>query len=273
LRTEKYALDFSVNYNILNNDVLKKNVEVKVYPIMSLLNNDEVVEEFFEIGELKELFDEKKYDLSSGELEVKRKFLKEIIIVESLYEKQDEISLNLKKYSVSTELRKESILHKPLIDKFWEIVSRKILIPTTLHLENFENISKNRISDSLKRLEESKVSFQNLAEASHLLDGSQQQIILDSLFRFLDPPAYSQNIEASKYYEYYSSLELVLSETIEKSKDGELWVRDTSIYNVETKGKGLVILAIGSILGVFLGIFLAFVKEFFEGYKKRKIEN
>jgi hypothetical protein len=219
------------------------------------------------------LFDEKKYDLSSGELEVKRKFLKEIINVESLLGNQDEISLNLKKYSVSTELGKKNILHKPLIDKFWEIISRKILIPTTLYLENFENISRNKISDSLKRLEESKVSFQNLAEASHLLDGSQQQIILDSLFRFLDPPAYSQNIEASKYYEYYSSLELVLSETIEKIKDGELLFRETSIYKVETKGKGLVILAIGSVLGIFLGIFWAFVKEFFEGYKKRKIEN
>ncbi|MDR3258863.1 MAG: hypothetical protein LBT51_04520 [Fusobacteriaceae bacterium] len=273
LRTEKYALDFSVNYNILNNDVLKKNVEVKVYPIMSLLNNDVVVEEFFEIGELQKLFDEKKYDLSSGELEVKRKFLKKVIIVESLYEKQDEVSLSLKRYSVSTELKKGSVLHKLLIDKFWEIVSRKIIISTTLHLENFENISKNKINDSFKKLEESKVSFQNLIEKSHLLDGSQQQLILDSLFKFLDPPAYSQNIEAGKYYEYYSDLELVLSETIEKIKDGELLVRETSIYKVETKGKGLMILAIGSVLGVFFGIFLAFVKEFFEGYKKRKIGN
>jgi hypothetical protein len=101
-----------------------------------------------------------------------------------------------------------------------------------------------------------------------LLDGAQQQANVDSLFKFLDPPTYSKNVEASKYYEYYSELGLVLSETIKKIKNGELLIRETSIYNVQTKGKGLIILVAGSMIGLLLGIFLAFIKEFFENYSK-----
>jgi hypothetical protein len=106
-----------------------------------------------------------------------------------------------------------------------------------------------------------------------MLDASQQQINIDSLIKFLDPPTYSQNIEAGKNYEYYSILELTLSEIIEKIKNRELLVKETSVYKVEAKGKGLMILAIGSMLGVFFGMFIAFFKEFVEGYKNRIKKN
>jgi uncharacterized protein involved in exopolysaccharide biosynthesis len=49
-------------------------------------------------------------------------------------------------------------------------------------------------------------------------------------------------------------------------------VRNSSIYQGEEKGKGKIIVGIGIILGICLGMFLAFVREFWEGYNRRKEE-
>lgn len=46
---------------------------------------------------------------------------------------------------------------------------------------------------------------------------------------------------------------------------------DSSIYEVETKSKAKMILAIGIVFGMVLGIMSAFIAEFINSYKKRSI--
>ena len=46
---------------------------------------------------------------------------------------------------------------------------------------------------------------------------------------------------------------------------------DSSIYEIETKSKAKMILAVGILLGIVLGIMSAFIAEFIDNYKKRAI--
>ena len=47
-------------------------------------------------------------------------------------------------------------------------------------------------------------------------------------------------------------------------------IKETSdTYLVKGTSKAKLILAVGTVAGIFLGIMLAFLKEFIEGYKKR----
>ncbi|MGL4788132.1 MAG: Wzz/FepE/Etk N-terminal domain-containing protein [Cetobacterium sp.] len=80
------------------------------------------------------------------------------------------------------------------------------------------------------------------------------------------PTLMLKKLELEKYYNSYSNDLIKLNNMNVRYRA----VRDASdIYLEEGKSKAKLILAVGSVLGVFLGMMLAFLKEFIEGYKKR----
>lgn len=83
---------------------------------------------------------------------------------------------------------------------------------------------------------------------------------------FKYPTLMMRRVDVEKYYNNYSN-ELVRLTNLNTRY--EVVKSSSDIYLERGTSKAKLILAVGSVLGVFLGIMLAFLKEFVDGYKKR----
>ncbi|MGL5593205.1 MAG: Wzz/FepE/Etk N-terminal domain-containing protein [Cetobacterium sp.] len=72
--------------------------------------------------------------------------------------------------------------------------------------------------------------------------------------------------EQEKYYNTYVN-ELVKLDSLNDKLD--IIKETTDIYFVKGQSKAKLILAVGIIMGLFLGVMVAFLKEFIDGYKRR----
>jgi hypothetical protein len=276
LKPEKYAMDFTINYGIFNPE-MQSELMIPVFSVTTILNRDTVVEEFFKIEDLQKEFAASKADLSAGETEAWRDFLREILEIKPLLDKQDETTLNLKRYTASTTLKKDSKLHSELLNKFWDILNESIIIETDRKLQQIEALTKKQMESSLSTLDALGKKFdailkENLNFGENDLD---LQLLIkfpdtQLLIKYMDPAAYSRNEEEIKLYAYYNGLDKKIVTLRDRIDNGELLYRNTSIYKVKVSGKGKIILGVGIIAGICFGLFLAFTKEFWSSYQRRK---
>ncbi|MGF6906977.1 Wzz/FepE/Etk N-terminal domain-containing protein [Fusobacterium sp. PH5-44] len=263
---EKYAQNFTVNYNIFNEDELIKTGNLKTIEILTLLNNNDVVDEFFEIDKLREIYEKKNKKILSGNEEILRKrlFLKKILTINLQDEKQNELSFGVKKYIVTADVEKKSDIQNILIDKVLEIVERKVDTEFVHKLERIDSFNKENIEKYLLALKENDKDFNILEEVKDVRVEN-----VDSIIKYINPSLYVTITENINNYKKSIELDKKIEIVKEKMKDNNLLEVDTSIYMIEKRGYAKIILLIGALFSVVLGICLAFVKEFWNGYKNK----
>ncbi|MGF6906975.1 hypothetical protein [Fusobacterium sp. PH5-44] len=264
IKKEKYAQDFAINYNIFNDVTLLNAENFSTVRVLSLLNDDDVISEFYTLDSLKEIYEKNKNNENDEDIE-KRKFLKKILTINSSQDKQEEISLNLKQYTILAAVPvNNKKLAQDLVNKFMEIIDRKINVA---FIEKIKKIGEFNESNLKNYKNELKADNENVIkyELNNLKTES-----VDVVMKYSNPGIYAEINKSLKFYEDSSSLESSVKFIEKKLENSDLVEKFTSVYVVETKSYSLIILLIGSLLSLFLGIFIAFTLEFVENYKKRE---
>lgn len=265
LKNEKYAQDISIDYGKFNEPLLISAGDFQVVPILWLLNDDSVIEEFYTIESLKNVYENgKKENILDNEMTNKRRFLKNILSIAPILEKQDEVSFTLKKYSLSSGYKKNKKLSEDLINKFVQVVERSVDNEFKIKINKLEEFNKNIIADSQLKLKDDENS-----EVDEELKETKTENV-DSIMKFTNPSLYASINENLKRYEESSALESKINLAKEKLNN-KIVEKNTSIYNVLIKSYSMIIIIFGTLMSFLGGVFLAFILEFWNNYKKRKI--
>ena len=264
MRTETYAQNFDVNYSIFTGENLQKTANFRTLEILSLLNNDDVINKFFEIRELNDEYQKSQSDiLPERDIIEKRRFLEGILSLELRSGSTDERSFSNKEYSITASFKRNSSLQNLLIGKGLEIIEGKLNEEITNKLTEVVLFSENSIEIYRRALEE-------IGQNSGMLEELKEMKIdnLETLLRYIDPLTVAVISENLSGYGRHVALQNDITIVEKKLKIDNIFEISTSIYFVEEKGYTKIILLVGMVLSGFLGLGLAFVKEFWGNYKK-----
>ncbi|MGL5427810.1 MAG: hypothetical protein ACRDAS_07840 [Cetobacterium sp.] len=185
-----------------------------------------------------------------------RKFLKEVFNV-SKDEKNPSI-VKIKAEVIGTDLSTREV-----IENYIEIIKSSDNVNEVI---NSEKLLKTK---ELETAEKDMVAIQNELLAIFKNDSDLRALKAEEKAAFLNfkyPLLMLKKAEAEKNYNLYSN-ELIRLNNLNLRYEV---VKSTSdIYLEKGESKAKLILAVGAVLGVFLGIMFAFLKEFVDGYKKR----
>lgn len=263
---EKYAQKITIDYGVINDPLIISIANLHILPIMSILNDDRVVEELFSIEQLEDIYSSnKKSTTNESEIIKKREFLEGIVDIIPIVDKQNEISFELKKYSVSVNIKKNKTLSEEVIDKFIDIIQKKVNEEFTVKLGKLDEFNKKNLSEYRENLEKN----ENFESGNEIINMRLEDI--DSIIKFSNPALYVSINENIKRYHESSDINNKIKLIEEKLKNNDILQKNDSIYKINTRNYSLIILIIGSVFGFFLGILLAFICEFLDNYKKRKV--
>lgn len=110
----------------------------------------------------------------------------------------------------------------------------------------------------------------NLADIEKNSLSSDSKISIIDILTFKYPTLITHLNEEKEMYTKYNS-ELIGIEGIKKEINSFNFIeRVSDIYVIKKESKAKMILAGGIVLGIFMGIFVGLLKEFIDGYKKRR---
>ena len=264
MKTETYAQNFDVNYSIFTGENLQRTANFRTVEILSLLNNDDVINEFFELQELNDEYQNNQENITpEREIIEKRAFLRKILILRLRDGNTDERSFSNKEYYIRAQFKKNSNLQTLLIGKATEIIERKLNEEITNKLTEVVSFSENTLEIYRSALEE-------IGRNSEVLEDLKEIKIdnLDTLLRYVDPLSVAVISENISGYGRYVALQNDITIVEEKLKIDSIFEISSSIYFVEEKGRGKIILLAGMLFSGLLGIALAFLKEFWGNFRK-----
>ena len=266
-----------INYT-LNYQEIKSYMGEIYYPRKNpkeLLLDDKYLELLFENPELKNLYEEK-VKQNRDDISTKRDFLTEnkILEINSLKElaktKEEQDLLSPDSYRTTVRVNRKFDKNREVSNS---IMKTYLNILNQYYKENMFDYLEERkayLEKSLpvlkRQLEENSVSGKVSISAGGT--GTTD----NNYFKYIYPIQVS-NIDT--YYEKYKTFESEYQSIrtlidLELNKSENFIKYDSSIINIKEKSGNMMKLAIGIILSICLGIFLAFTKEFIEGYKKSK---
>lgn len=269
-----------INYT-LNYQEIKSYMGEVYYPKKNpkeILLDDKYLELLFENPELKNLY-EKEVKQNRDDNSTKREFLTEYKILE-INSLQDLAKTPEEKELLSPDLYRTTVRVNKKLDKNRE-VSNSIMksyldILNQYYKENMFDYLEERkdyLEKSLpvlkKQLEENAVSGKIPVSTGGTESAS------NNYFKYIYPIQVS-NIDT--YYEKYKIFESEYQSIktlidLELNKSENFIKYDSSIINIKENQGNALRLAIGIALSLFLGVIVAFVKEFIENYKKNKENN
>lgn len=185
-----------------------------------------------------------------------RKFLSEILTV-----LKDDKKPGIVKLKAEIVTDRESATE--LIERYIDVLKAE---------DNTKNIIESEIELKIAELQRAEKELESIQ--SELLDIFKNDSDLRALkpeektafLNFKYPTLMMRRVETEKYYNNYSN-ELIKLTNLNTRYEV---VRGSSdIYLEKGRSKAKLILAVGTVLGIFLGIMLAFLKEFVDGYKRR----
>ncbi|MGL5623986.1 Wzz/FepE/Etk N-terminal domain-containing protein [Cetobacterium sp.] len=185
-----------------------------------------------------------------------RKFLEDIITISKNDKNPNEIS-------IKTKILADENSSKDVINTYIDILKEQ---------DNLGDVIKKEKALKMTSLENSKEGLKKIQE--EILEIFKKDSDLKSLkpeekINYLNskyPEIFLRKSDQEKYFNSYSN-ELVRLELIDNKLD--IIKENTDIYLVKTQSKAKLILAVGIVMGLFLGIMVAFLKEFIDGYKRR----
>ncbi|MGL4865907.1 MAG: Wzz/FepE/Etk N-terminal domain-containing protein [Cetobacterium sp.] len=253
-----YMRSKTPNYLIKNILIQQENYGLKGVNninIETILLQDKNIEKILEIEPIKAEY-LKNTPKEMQNMASERKFLQGLIAV-SKNEK------NLEEVSIKTEIIVDENSGRDIINRYIDILREQ---------DNLADVIAKEKKLKENSLEKTKIEIEKIQ--NEILEIFKK----DSDLRTLKPEE-KMNYIASKYPElnlrkdeqekYYNTYinELVRLNSLNDKLD--IIKETTDIYFVKGQSKAKLILAVGIIMGVFLGIMIAFFKEFIDGYKKR----
>lgn len=265
IKKEKYAQDFTVNYVLFNDESLIKNGNFKPLEILSLLNNDDVIDEFFKIEGLKQLYEKNKKTILSDREEFieKRAFLKNFLSIKPIDAKQIESGLGIKRYTSEVSVKKGSELETHLIKKIIELIDKRLNEEFFAKLDNLDSYNKVVIDKNLQNLSSDRGSLEILSEIKDIRVEN-----VDTVIKYINPSLFANITDSLNRYREAIILDEKIEFLREKLKSNSILEMDTSIYLIEVRGYTKIILLMGCIFSGLLAIGIAFLKEFLENYKR-----
>lgn len=265
-------LNYTLNYQELESYLVGRVFYPQESPSEVLLE-DEYLEKLFENSELKELY-EKNVKENREDINTKRVFLlgdgendKEAILRNV---SRGENKLN--SYTVILKINKKDDPNKQvsisIMRAYLEILKEYYDETIFKYIQNREKYVEGRLPELRKLLGENAV-----AGESGLVN--QSSIAENNFLKYIYPIKVS-NIDT--YYSEYVKLEnenqaIVALSTLGLNDVNKFIKYDTSIIFEKEKSGIVIKLAIGLFLSLCLGVFITFVKEFIEGYKKNQANN
>ncbi|MGL4803771.1 MAG: Wzz/FepE/Etk N-terminal domain-containing protein [Cetobacterium sp.] len=253
-----YVRSKTPNYLIKNILVQQENYELKGVnriDVDAVLLQDKNVERILEIESLKRKYLDAVPE-SMQNITSKRKFLQDMITV-------SKSGKNLEEIAVKTEMNIDENTGREVINSYINILkeqdnlSQVVSNEKTVKLKELENIK-----NSLKEVQnEMAVIFKNDSDLRELKPEDRVNYI-----SYKYPELTLRKDEQEKYHNAYVD-EIVKLNTL---NDRASIIREISdIYLVKGQSKAKLILAVGIVMGLFLGVMVAFLKEFIDGYKRR----
>lgn len=261
-RQDTLALKFNINYAKLENNYFfaKSGLNFTKINVDNILITNKYVDEFFKLEKLNELYLEKVKEENRNDYS-RSKFLNDILKVS--------FNRDTNSYTVSVTMKKDQELQKDILNKYITIIESLINIQVDDEIENRYTFveSENRISrEKLNKIEN------NIKE---ILEKEKNNLNKDTnLKEFIEYTNPVLSVEREKVTNLYNQSSEMLIGLNGLKRDDEIKniiSLDSSIYEIETKSKAKMILAVGILLGIVLGIMSAFIAEFIDNYKKRAI--
>jgi hypothetical protein len=270
-----------INYT-LNYEEIKSYIGKDIYyPQKSpkeILLDDKYLALLFENPELKSLYEEKVKE-NKDDISTKRDFLTENKILEtsSLQEmaktKEEQDLLSPDSYRTTVRVNKKYDKNRAVSDS---IMKSYLSILNQYYKENMFDYLEERKAYLEKSLPVLKRQLEeNAVDGKISISSGGSGTNDNNYFKYIYPIQVS-NIDT--YYEKYKTFESEYQSIktlidLELNKAENFIKYDSSIINVKEKSGVAVKLAVGLVISMFLGILVAFVKEFIEGYKKNKANN
>ena len=253
-----YVRSKTPNYLIKNILVQQENYELKGVnriDVDAVLLQDKNVERILEIESLKrkylDVVPENMQNITS-----ERKFLQDMITI-------SKSGKNLEEIAVKTEVNVDENTGREVINSYIDILKEQ---------DNLSQVVSNEKTVKLKELENIKNSLKEVQNEMAIIfknDSDLRELKLENRVNYISykyPELTLRKDEQEKYHNAYVD-EIVKLNTL---NDRASIIREVSdIYLVKGQSKAKLILAVGIIMGLFLGVMVAFLKEFIDGYKRR----
>jgi capsular polysaccharide biosynthesis protein len=263
---DKNAVDFILRSKADNFFINKASLTMETFRLEDVLVKNEIVEEFYEIEELNQVFKNK--NLESSTIYDKRKFLKEIIELDKVEEEIDK-KKNFKNYQLSVSTEAGEDLNKKIIQKYFEIIERERELQIQNGISRDYDLVNKKVEfydNELGNIEE-QIRNAIAKEPSAVLANEGIIGVISTKY----PRLFEKKNQVQELYRKYTN-QLIGLEGLREDEGVKKQVEVlSSVYKVRNKSKALMILAVGTVLGLFMGIFAAFVKEFIKGIDFKKI--
>lgn len=221
----------------------------------SILFKDTNVDRILEIEPIKQKYLENTSENMRNMIS-ERKFLQDIITVSKNEKNPNEIS-------IKTEIIADEKSGRDVINTYMDILREQNNLSDVIGKE------KKLKSDSL---EKTKIELENIQnEILNIFKNDSDLRVLkpeEKIYYIASkyPELNLRKSEKEKYYNTYVNELLTLDSLNDKL---ETVKETTDIYFVKGQSKAKLILGVGIVMGLFLGIMIAFLKEFIDGYKRR----
>lgn len=253
-----YVRSKTPNYLIKNILVQQENYELKGVnriDVDAVLLQDKNVEKILEIESLKRKYLDAVPE-SMQNITSKRKFLQDMITV-------SKSGKNLEEVAIKTEINVDENTGREVINSYIDILKKQ---------DNLSQVVSNEKTVKLKELENIKNSLKEVQNEMAVIfksDSDLRELKPENRINYISykyPELTLRKDEQEKYHNAYVD-EIVKLNTL---NDRASIIREISdIYLVKGQSKAKLILAVGIVMGLFLGVMVAFLKEFIDGYKRR----
>lgn len=234
-----------------------------------ILLKDHYLEKLFENPELKELY-EKNIKENKEDINTKRSFLLDTGIVKNESQGEDKTNSYTLRVKINKKVDTNRQISTSIIKAYLEVLKEYYDDTIFKYIKNREAYVKVRLPELKKLLGDNAV-----VEDNSLFNKNLNTLDEKNFLKYIYPIKVS-NIDT--YYSEYIKLEnenqaIITLTTLELNNVNRFVKYDTSIIFEKEKSGNMVKLLIGVVLSICLGIFVTFVKEFIEGYKKNKKNN
>lgn len=221
----------------------------------TILLQDKNVERILEIEPIKAEYLENTPKAEQN-IASERKFLQEIITVSKNDKNPEEIL-------IKTEILADENSSRDVINTYIDILREQDNLADVIEKE------KKLKSDSLEKTRLEVENIQNEVLDIFKKDNDLKALKPEEKMNYIASKYPDLNLRKSEQEKYYNTYvnELVNLDSLNDKLD--IIKETTDIYFVKGQSKAKLILAVGVVMGLFLGIMVAFLKEFIDGYKKR----
>lgn len=261
---DKYRINLSNNYFVDNDFFLKKTgIIPEVNLVENMLKKDDVISKIFENQKLRDLY-LNSVTLNTDDIATKRKFLsKKVKIIINDTDKNISNQTGI----IEFDFAGDKNLSIEIGDLLFKVYNEQYLSLIYKKIDSKYDFIYNERQKAAKALDEMDVKIKEIMNKE--FSNKYNNINPDQIISLKYPKLYSDMENIKSIYNKYND-ELMGLDGFKNERGNKIILsKVSSYYVIESESKAKLILVIGIIAGLMMGILLAFMKEFIEGYKKK----